>query len=518
VTSALEPIELIVTLDRGAGRRYPLGQQLVDELRRRVQAGSLGPGERLPPVRGLASSLNVTPETVASAYKRLVDEGYLRGEVGRGTFVAAPPLRAEEDPLAPFEAGGTLPPFTSAQASASSRELLRLASRPGVVSFAASVAALELAPVDALKQALADTIEQDGAQALQVGATQGYPPLRASIARLLRQRGLDDVDESIVCVTSGCQQGIDLAAKVFVGAGDAVLVEQPSFLGALEAFRARGARVVGVPIEADGLRIEALPALIQRHRPKLLYCMPTYQNPTGRSLSPEKRRALLRIAAANDLPIVEDDSAGFFNLDDGRAPPSLKADDHAGYVIHLGTFSKLIAAGLRLGWLVADPAVFEKLVAAKYASDLSSDALVQRAVYRLLVDGSLDTHVDRARAAYRLRRDVLVQALNRPSVLPDGATFDPPHGGFNLWLDLPRDGPSSTELFLEAVRRGVAFVPGPFFYSAGGGGPASSAAVHGLRLSYSALPPAELERGVQLLSEALWALVGSSRGAEAVVY
>src|SRR5437879_7316085 len=147
-----EPIELSVALDRAAGRRYPLGQQLVDELRRRVQAGWLGPGERLPPVRGLASQLNVTPETVAFAYKRLVHEGYLRGEVGRGTFVAAPPLRAEEDPLAPFEAGGALPPFaspTSSPGAPAQRDLLRLASQPGVVSFAASVAALDLAPVEA---------------------------------------------------------------------------------------------------------------------------------------------------------------------------------------------------------------------------------------------------------------------------------------------------------------------------------------------------------------------------------
>jgi 2-aminoadipate transaminase len=520
VTTAAEPIELSLALDRAAGRRYPLGQQLVDELRRRVQAGSLGPGERLPPVRGLAATLKVTPETVAGAYKRLVDEGYLRGEIGRGTFVAAPPLRAEEDPLAPFEAGGALPPFANQTATPgppTGRELLRLASHPGVVSFAASVAALELAPVEALRQALSDVLRRDGAAALQVGATQGYPPLRAEIAQLLRKRGLN-VDEANVCVTSGCQQGIDLAAKVFVGAGDTVLVEQPSFLGALEAFRARGARVIGVPIEGDGLRVEALPGLIQRHRPKLLYCMPTFQNPTGRSLSPEKRRTLLRIAANYDLPIVEDDSSGFINLDDGQAPASLKAEDHAGYVIHLGTFSKLIAAGLRLGWLVADPPVFEKLVAAKYASDLSSDALVQRGVYRLLADGTLEAHLVRARAAYRERRDVLVQALGRPDALPSGASFDPPEGGFNLWLELPRAGPSSTELFLEAVRRGVAFVPGPFFFSAGAGGPASSAALRGLRLSYSALAPADLERGVQLLSDALFSITGSGRSIEAVVY
>jgi DNA-binding transcriptional MocR family regulator len=516
----VDPAAFGLSIDRAAGRRYPLGQQVVDELRRRVQAGSLGPGERLPPVRGLAGVLGVTPETVAGAYKRLVDEGYLRGEIGRGTFVAAPPLRAEEDPLAPFEAGGALPPFanpTTAPGPAANRDLLRLASHPGLVSFAASVAALELAPVGLLREALSDALEADGAGALQVGATQGYPPLRAAIANLLEQRGLA-VDANTVCITSGCQQGIDLAAKVFVAAGDTVLVEQPSFLGALEAFRARGARVIGVPIEEDGLRVEALLALIQRHRPKLLYCMPTYQNPTGRSLSSDKRRALLRIAAAYDLPIVEDDSAGFIHLDSDLAPPSLKAEDHAGYVIHLGTFSKLIAAGLRLGWLVADPPVFEKLVAAKYASDLSSDALVQRAVHRLLADGGLQRHLATVRVAYRERRDVLVDALRRPRVLPTGASFHPPEGGFNLWLELPREGPTSTELFLESVRRGVAFVPGPFFFSAGSGGPASSAAMRGLRLSFSALPPPDLERGVHLLAEALRALTGANHAAESVVY
>jgi 2-aminoadipate transaminase len=511
--------DLALTLDRAAGRKYPLGQQVVDELRRRVQAGSLGPGERLPPVRTLASALGVTPETVAVAYKRLVEEGYLRGEVGRGTFVAAPPLRAEEDPLAAFEAfeaGGALPPF--AGASQSPGDLLKLANQPGVVSFAASVAALDLVPVDALRAALERALAEDGAAALQVGATQGFPPLRQGIADLLRQRGLPNVDPSTVCITSGCQQGIDLAAKVFVGAGDTVLVEQPSFLGALEAFRARGARVIGVPIEGDGLRVDALPALIQRHRPKLLYCMPTYQNPTGRSLSPEKRHALLRIAASHDLPIVEDDSAGFIHLDGPSAPPSLKSDDHAGYVIHLGTFSKLIAAGLRLGWLVADPPVFEKLVAAKYASDLSSDALVQRAVYNLLCAGTLAAHMERARNSYRERRDVLVDALRRPHTLPPGAAFDVPEGGFNLWLELPRQGPTSTELFLEALRAGVAFVPGPFFFSAGAGGPSSPAALRGLRLSYSALTPAEIERGVQLLGDALRSPLRGGRTTGSVVY
>ncbi len=505
-----------LVLDRTSGRRYPLSRQLADELRRRVQAGSLGPGERLATVRSLAEALGVTPETVASAYKLLVGQGYLRGEVGRGTFVAAPPLRAEEDPLAPFEAGGALPQFASSSVtpgSSSQRDLLRLASYPGVVSFAASVAAFELAPVDQLREALSRVLLEQGASALQVGPTEGYPPLRQAIATLLQERGIA-ADPGQICVTSGCQQGIDLAAKVFVGPGDAVLVEQPSFLGALEAFRARGARVVGVPIADDGLRVEALAPLIVRHRPKLLYCMPTYQNPTGRSLSADKRRALLRVAAANDLPIVEDDSAGFIHLEVGQpAPLSLKAEDHAGYVIHLGTFSKLVAAGLRLGWLVAHPSVFEKLVAAKYASDLSSDALVQRAIHRLLAEGTLQAHLAATRCAYRERRDTLADALGAPGVLPVGASFDRPRGGFNAWLQLPAAGPTATELYLEAVQRGVAFVPGSFFFSAGGSGPGSAAAVRGLRLCYSALEPAAIKRGVRLLSQALRALGSSPRDA-----
>jgi 2-aminoadipate transaminase len=512
--------ELGLALDRAPGRRYPLSRQLADELRRRVQAGALGPGEQLPTVRALAEDLGVTPETVASAYKTLTAQGYLRGEVGRGTFVAAPPLLAEEDPFAPFQAGGALPPFAApalAPSPPAQRDLLRLASHPGVVSFAASVAAPELAPVDALRDALSDVLTREGANALQVGPTEGYLPLRSAVAALLRERGAD-VDPGTVCITSGCQQGIDLAAKVFIGPGDAVLAEQPSFLGALEAFRARGVRVVGVPIEEDGLRVEALPTLIARHRPKLLYCMPTYQNPTGRSLSADKRRALLRIAAAHDLPIVEDDSAGFIHLEaDEPAPPALKAEDHAGYVIHLGTFSKLVGAGLRLGWLVAAPPVFEKLVAAKYASDLSSDALVQRAVHRLLADGALRAAIDRARVAYRQRRDALVAAL---AELPADVTYDRPRGGFNLWLQLAATGPTSTELYLEAIGRGVAFVPGPFFFSAAGAASASVAAARGLRLCYSALEPRDIARGIRLLADALRALTTSDRAPrpQVVVY
>jgi DNA-binding transcriptional MocR family regulator len=504
-------VELV--LDRTSGRRYPLTRQLADELRRRVQAGGLGIGERLPPVRVLAESLGVTPETVASAYKLLVAEGYLRGEVGRGTFVAAPPLSAEEDPLAPFQAGGALPPYATSPGSAPpiQRDLLRLAARPGVVSFAASVAAPDLAPADLLRTALTDVLTEEGPLALQVGPTEGYLPLRSAVAALVEERGIH-VDPAAVCITSGCQQGIDLAAKVFVGPGDAVLVEQPSFLGALEAFRARGARVVGVPIEADGLRVDMLPSLIQRHRPKLLYCMPTYQNPTGRSLSAEKRRQLLRLASAYDLPVVEDDSAGFYPLDlDEVAPPSLKADDQAGNVIHLGTFSKLVAAGVRLGWLVASSPALEKLTAAKYASDLSSDALMQRAMHRLLANGALARHLTMARVEYRRRRDVLLAELSQPGTLPVGSAFEPPRGGFNLWLELPAAGPSSTDLYLEAVRRGVAFVPGPFFFAAGGATSVASGA-RGLRLCYSSLPAPAIDQGVRLLADALRAATGAAQG------
>jgi DNA-binding transcriptional MocR family regulator len=518
--AAAAPAELGLDLDRAGGRRYPLSRQLADELRRRVQVGALATGERLPTVRALASTLGVTPETVAAAYKQLTQQGYLRGEVGRGTFVAAPPLAAEEDPLAPFEAGGALPPFVTpdlAPSPPARRDLLRLASHPSVVSFAASVAAPELAPVRALREALAGVLDAEGASALEVCPTEGYPPLRAAVAALLRERGAQ-VDPATVCITNGCQQGIDLAAKVFLGPGDAVLAEQPSFLGALEAFRTRGVRVVGVPIEDDGLRTDVLPTLIERHRPKLLYCMPTYQNPTGRSLSAEKRRALLRIAAGYDLPIVEDDSAGFFHLDrGGPAPPALKAEDHAGYVIHLGTFSKLIGAGLRLGWLVAAPPVFDKLVAAKYASDLSSDALVQRAVHRLLESGTLIAAVREACLVYAERCQALVAALTR---LGGGLRFDRPQGGFNLWLRLPPEGPTSTDLYLEAIQRGVAFVPGPFFFSAASAGSSSAAAARGLRLCYSALTPDMIERGVEQLGAALVALSSNDRArvAQTVMY
>ncbi len=507
--------DLVVPLDRAAGRRYPLTRQLADGLRRRIQAGALGPGDRLPPVRELASRLDVTPETIAHAYSLLTEEGYVRGEVGRGTFVAVPPLLIEEDPWAPFRAGTALPPFAGASApSLAPRAAPRLAGRPGDVSFAASVAAPELAPVEELRQALNDVISSAGPSAFHVGPTEGFLPLREAIATLLWARGIPS-DPARICITNGCQQGIDLAAKVFVGPGDAVLVEQPSFLGALEAFRARGARIVGVPIDRHGLRVDMLASLVERHRPKLLYCMPTFQNPTGRTLVEERRRQLLRLAATHDLPIVEDDSAGFFHLDADEPPPaSLKAEDGTGHVVHLGTFSKMIGAGLRLGWLVASSPVFEKLVAAKYASDLSSDSLLQRAMERLLASGVLAQHLRSAREEYRLRRDTLISELKQPGRLPPGTRFETPRGGFNLWVELPHGGPSATDLYLESVRRGVAFVPGAFFY-AGGTGPVPREIAWGLRLCYSAIEPRRIGTGVGRLVEALRSTGRGSTGREA---
>lgn len=514
--------DLEASIDRGAGRRHSLTRQIAGAIRQRVQTGTLGLGERLPAVRALASALDVTPETVANAYRHLTTEGYLRGEVGRGTYVSAPPLRAEDDPLAPF---GTALAAKSSQEghgggsgarSGWERDLLRLAMGADLVSFAASVAAAELAPIEAVRDAFARALEEEGADALQAGPTEGLPSLRQAIAtRLLPQRGVRAA-ASQVCITSGSQQGIDLAAKVFVAPGDTVLVEQPSFLGALEAFRARGARLVGVPVDSQGIRVDLLASYAAQHRPRLLYCMPTYQNPTGYSLATERRAQVLRMAADLDLLVVEDDSAGFFHLEDAEAPPALAADDQSGRVILLGTFSKLVAAGVRLGWLVAANPVLGRLVAAKYASDLTTDALSQRAYARLVADGVIERHLQVARAAYRERRDAMLDALQTPGALPEGTTWTRPRGGFNVWIELPAEAPAVSDLYFAAIRRGVSFVPGAFFHADGTGAMAQGG--RSLRLCYAGVPPEAIRRGVRLLGEALRATPGSMSRPRPAVY
>jgi 2-aminoadipate transaminase len=364
------------------------------------------------------------------------------------------------------------------------RDILALTARPGVISFAGGLPAPELFDAPGLRAAFADALADR--RTLQYSTTEGDPELRAAIAERLDKRGLP-TEPGELLITSGSQQALTLVATVLIEPGDKVLVEEPSYLAALQAFALSGAVPVPVPCDDDGLDPDAAAALAQEHRPKLLYTIPTFQNPTGRTLPAERRRALAALAERHNLWLLEDDPYGELRYR-GHPLPSLAtmAPDHT---LALSTLSKIAAPGLRIGWVRAPESLRPALTIAKQAADLHSSTVGQAAAARWLMTIDLDTHIANLRVEYGARRDALVEGLR--AALPPGSTHNHPDGGMFVWARLP-DGHDANALLHTALTRDVAFVPGyPFF----AGQPDHAT----LRFSFTAHPPHEIAEGLARL-------------------
>jgi 2-aminoadipate transaminase len=376
--------------------------------------------------------------------------------------------------------------------SSAIRDLLAVTERPDVVSFAGGLPAPELFPAEGLRAAFAGVLAEDAAGALQYGPTQGHRPLRELVAERLGRRGIACEADDVV-VTTGSQQGLDLVGRVLAGRGMEVLVESPSYVGAIQAFSAREVSLVACPGDERGLRVDLLrERLGGRPGPAFLYTVPTFQNPSGGTMALERRRELLACSRDRGLPLVEDDPYSELRYD-GSPVPALRALPGGEDVLHLGTFSKIISPGLRLGWVVAPRPVRERLVLAKQGVDLHASEVVQRAVVRFCRDHDLDAHVRTLCGAYRQRRDAMLAALDE--LMPAGATWTRPEGGMFVWVTLP-EGFDSVALLAEAVRRRVAFVPGTAFHAGGGG-------TRSLRLNFTNSRPETIREGVGRLAAAL---------------
>jgi len=372
------------------------------------------------------------------------------------------------------------------------RDILELTQRAEVISFAGGLPAPELFPAeliaDAFARALAPAV---AARALQYSSTEGDPGLRALLAQRFRGRGLTcDADELLV--TTGSQQALGLIAAVLLDPGDAVLVENPSYLAALQCFGFAGARLVPVACDEDGLEPEALPALIAEHKPKFLYIVPTFQNPTGRTLPAARRARLAQIAAKHGLWIIEDDPYGELRYDGEPLAPIAAQAGAADRTVTISSLSKVLAPGLRIGWLRAPEAILAPLAIAKQAADLHTSTVDQIAARTSLEVADLDAHIAGLCAEYRRRRDALLGGL--AEALPAGSTFNRPDGGMFVWARLP-PGWDAAELLRVALRHDVAFVPGyPFF--------ALRPDARTLRLSFTTHVPAEIAEGLQRLRRA----------------
>jgi 2-aminoadipate transaminase len=379
------------------------------------------------------------------------------------------------------------------------RELLKFTQKPEVISFAGGLPAAEYFPVERFKEACEYVLSNQAHLALQYSPTEGYMPLREMIAERLRRYNIC-ANVNNVLITSGSQQALSFIGMLLINPGDHILVEQPTYLGALQAFNAYQACYIGVPSDEHGIVTEHVPEML-RHGPKFMYIVPNFQNPAGTTLSAERRVELIQIAQEHGVPIVEDDPYGALRFEGEHQKPLVVVDSelaggnggyYTGNIIYLSTFSKTLAPGLRIAWIVAPPDVISRLVQIKQGADLHSATFNQMVIYEVAKDGFIDEHIKKLREVYRKRRNVMLGAMDR--YMPPEVEWTHPEGGLFLWAHFP-DSVDIQALFDEAVRRDVAFVPGYAFYTTPNPPPTA-------RLNFSCMNEDQIIEGIRRLSDA----------------
>ncbi|ADL08919.1 PLP-dependent aminotransferase family protein [Thermosediminibacter oceani] len=477
-----------IQLDRSSSK--PLYAQVYEDMVHLIKEGKLAPGEKLPPIRKLASMLGVNTVTIINAYRLLEREGYAVSRVGSGTYVRPAGSAVDEEGIK-VEGDGTgktPDPGEDSAFAAGTAQPGGGRSQKIDFDFAGASVSPEYFPVKIFKEALNRVLDREGGYAFVYSESPGYLPFRQSLGEYLaREYGIEAPVDSIH-VVSGAQQGIDIISKAFLDFGDVVYVESPTYPGAIDAFKSRGARIVEVPMAQDGIDLEDLHAKLRSKPPKLFYTMPNFQNPTGRSYSEQKKKELLALSHKYDFLIVEDDHMN--DLYYVEKPVPLKTLDGDGRVFYIKSFSKHFMPGLRLGFIVAPARFSKKIAEVKYFSDITSSGLTQRALDVMLRDGTFCEHMKKLRGLFREKWDLMRQALKKH--MHPGISWTEPQGGLFFWATLP-DGYYSMNLYSKALRRGLIITAGDFFYPDRLPSPC-------FRLSIAQVPADKLEEGIKLLS------------------
>lgn len=477
-----------IDLDRKSG--IPLTEQIRQSIADRIRCGLLAPGVRLPSVRKLAAELAVSLVTAVQAYERLEQDGLIIRQQGRGTYVYQDGTEAEGEAQTDWQL--SIMDYVP-RARFWQHHHLQASVVPSVqLKLSAAEINRELFPIGEMAEELYRLIQKEPWIISEYGPIQGDAQLRGEIAGYLQRHHGIRVTQEEMLVTNGSQQGIDIVARTFVGPGDVVAVEAPTYMAAIDVFRGRGATILSVPVDEDGMRVDLLTAMCDVRPPKLIYTTPSFHNPTGSVLSMRRRKQLLDLAQSYNCLIAEDDA--FSDMYFSQAPPpSLKSMDQSGHVIYLKSFSKLLSPGARVAIAAATGSVLTRLVSSKAITDLGTPLLTQKAMLPFFQNGRIEAHLVRMRARLYEKRNIVLNTLKRYA--PPGVTWTKPMGGLNLWVSVPMR--IQTDIVLgEALRRGVTFLPGSVFYA---GEPEN----HHLRIVFSYLPDDQLQEAVQILCEVL---------------
>ena len=466
----------------------PLYTQIVSEVRRMIIDGTLKVGDRLPANRELARSLGVNRNTVTTAYAELVADGLITSRVGSGTYVSRIPGPAHPTPSADRELPA--PMSWESLLSVPSRdnwlqEMSSYENRRDVISLSLALPPADLFPLDEFRRCVDRVLRRQGRVLLQLGTTSGYSPLQEYIASQLALAGIR-VGPDEILITNGCQQSLDLIRQILVEPGEEVALENPTYPGALSVFCSGNSKYFSVPVGENGIDLGVLEDVLSQRRPKLIYVVPSFQNPTGATMNTATRRQLIRIASRYRVPIVEDDIYRELRYDGPDVPP-LKAMDEHGLVIYISSFSKVGFPGLRVGWIAAPRIVIDHLNRVKQRSDLHASLLAQAAIHEFAKHGLLSRHVKRMKKAYVQRRDAMLESLDRH--FPEEAKWTRPEGGMSVWVRLPQSL-SSRQLLLQSIEEGVTFISGDHFY-------ASSPQQNMMRLSFTMAGAQSIEEGVK---------------------
>jgi GntR family transcriptional regulator/MocR family aminotransferase len=468
----------------------PLYRQIQDFLRDQISQGLLEPGAKLPSTRRLAKDLGISRITVKNAYLNLESEGLITSWEGSGTYVMVP---IHSTTVSSSDQIPSWPAWQRAFESddhPESQEDNRGPEPVDMISFT-GVGDSQEYPILEFTRALKAVIRRQGEQAFNYGAFDGgYLPLRATLAQILASQGVKAPPENVL-ITSGSQQALSLICQTLLNPGDVVIVEKPTYNLALDLFRALNLKIVGVPLDEEGMQVDRLETILNKYSPRLIYTIPNFQNPSGVCLSGTRRRQLANLADRFNVPIVEDDFVGDLRYD-GRALPAVKALDPGGRVIYIGTFSKMLMPGLRMGYLVAEGPVYAQLVKAKRVRDLTSSPLLQRTLYEFVTVGRYQMHLRRSIKRYRKRRDAVLAAITE--FLPEVHAIRP-SGGLFVWAALP-EGYSSRQLLPLALEQGTEYAPGDIFF------PYPAKGLRYLRLNFATQSEETIREGIQRLAAA----------------